>query len=109
MARTEDQTSVNLNLLRDTLFTFVARAGKGKDEVLQTLARETGAAVAALLKQPFAEFWTDLAQNHRLQVTLELVPKSANRSANKAPNKAIRKKNAQKSVKNSVSQSTSDI
>jgi len=65
-----------LNLLRDTLLTFVARAGKGKDEVLQILARETGAAIAALLKQPLADFASDLAKNHRLQVTLELVPKS---------------------------------
>ncbi len=76
MARIEDQTSVNLNLLRDTLLTFVARAGKGKDEVLQIMARETGAAIAALLKQPLADLWADLATNHRLQVTLELVPKS---------------------------------
>ncbi|NBQ52754.1 MAG: hypothetical protein EBU49_04130 [Proteobacteria bacterium] len=65
-----------MNLLRDTLLTFVARAGKGKDEVLQILARETGSAIAALLKQPLADFASDLAKNHRLQVTLELVPKS---------------------------------
>ncbi len=76
MARIEDQTSVNLNLLRDTLLTFVARAGKGKDEVLQILARETGAAIAGLLKQPLADFLADVTKHHRLQVTLELVPKS---------------------------------
>lgn len=72
MVKKEDLTSVNLNLLRDTLLTFVARAGKGKDEVLQVLARETGAAIAALLKQPLH----DLAMNHRVKVTIELVPKS---------------------------------
>jgi hypothetical protein len=72
MVKKEDQTSVNLNLLRDTLLTFVARAGKGKDEVLQVLARETGAAIASLLKQPLR----DLAFNHRVKVTIELVPKS---------------------------------
>ena len=76
MARIEDQTSVNLNLLRDTLLTFVARAGKGKDEVLQILARETGAAIAGLLKQPLADFLADVTKHHRLQVTMELVPKS---------------------------------
>jgi hypothetical protein len=72
MVKKDDLTSVNLNLLRDTLLTFVARAGKGKDEVLQVMARETGAAIAALLKQPL----NDLTKNHRLQVTVELVPKS---------------------------------
>lgn len=77
MVKKEDLTSVNLNLLRDTVLTFVARAGKGKDEVLQVLARETGAAIAALLKQPLH----DLAKNHRLQVTLELVPKSKGESS----------------------------
>lgn len=71
MTRKEDQTSVNLNSLRDTLLTFVSLAGKGKDEVLQILARETGAAIAALLRQPLA----DLAKHNRLQVTIELVPK----------------------------------
>jgi hypothetical protein len=72
MVRKEDQTSVNLNSLRDTLLTFVSLAGKGKDEVLQVLARETGTAIAALLHQPLA----DLAKHNRLQVTIELVPKS---------------------------------
>jgi hypothetical protein len=72
MVRKDDQTSVNLAVLRDTLLTFVARAGKGKDEVLQTLARETGAAIASLLKQPLK----DLVLNHRVKVTIELVPKS---------------------------------
>jgi len=77
MTRKEDQTSVNLNSLRDTLLTFVSLAGKGKDEVLQLLAREPGAAIAALLRQPLA----DLAKHNRLQVTVELVPKSKGTAA----------------------------
>lgn len=75
MPRQDESSTVNLNLLRDTLLTFVARAGKGKDEVLQVLARETAATIAALLKQPLADFGKDLAHNHRIQLTIELVPK----------------------------------
>lgn len=49
-----------------------ARAGKGKDEVVQTVAREIGVAVAAMLKEPLAA----LAKNQKLQISFEFVPKT---------------------------------
>ena len=48
-----------------------ARAGKGKDEVVQTMAREVGMAVAAMLKEPLAQ----LAKHQKLQISFEFVPK----------------------------------
>jgi hypothetical protein len=49
-----------------------AKAGKGKDEIVQIVAREIGAAVAAMLKEPL----TLLAKHQKLQISFELVPKS---------------------------------
>jgi ABC-type proline/glycine betaine transport system ATPase subunit len=92
MARDQEQNSVNLNILRDTLLTFVARAGKGKDEVLQVLARETAATIATLLKQPLSDFGRDLAHNHRIQLTIELVPKSTAKVQDTATRKKSRSK-----------------
>ena len=73
---------------RDLLITLITRAGKGKDEVIQVLGREIGAALVALLKQPVQE----LFKNQRLQITLELQPKedrtiNKNKTARKAPKK----------------------
>lgn len=50
-----------------------ARAGKGKDEVIQILAREIGNAVAAMLREPLSQ----LAKNQKLQISFEFVPKNA--------------------------------
>ncbi len=56
-----------------------ARAGKGKDEVIQIMAREIGNAVAAMLKEPLSQ----LAKNQKLQISFEFVPKNAaNRGEN---------------------------
>jgi hypothetical protein len=49
-----------------------ARAGKGKDEVVQIIAREIGLAVAAMLKEPLAQ----LAKHQKLQISFEFTPKS---------------------------------
>lgn len=56
---------------RAIMSTIFARAGKGKDDVVQIIAREIGMAVAAMLKQPLSE----LANNQKLQISFEFVPK----------------------------------
>lgn len=48
------------------------RAGKGKDEVVQIVAREIGVAVAAMLKEPLSQ----LAKHQKLQISFEFVPKN---------------------------------
>jgi hypothetical protein len=57
---------------RALLGALFARAGKGKDEVVQIVAREIGLAVAAMLKEPLAA----LAKHQKLQISFEFVPKS---------------------------------
>ena len=58
-----------------------ARAGKGKDEVVQTMAREVGMAVAAMLKEPLAL----LAKHQKLQISFEFVPKDGEVKAGEDP------------------------
>jgi hypothetical protein len=58
-----------------------ARAGKGKDEVVQIIAREIGVAVAAMLKEPLAK----LAEHQKLQISFEFVPKKGEGRGAKAP------------------------
>lgn len=57
---------------KDFLFNLLSKAGRGKDEVIEVLGKEIGAAIAALWKKPFAE----LIKHNKIQITLELVPKS---------------------------------
>jgi hypothetical protein len=54
-----------------------ARAGKGKDEVVQIIAREIGVAVAAMLKEPLSQ----LARHQKLQISFEFVPKEGHEKA----------------------------
>lgn len=56
------------------------RAGKGKDEIVQTIAREIGMAVAAMLKEPLSQ----LAKHQKLQISFELVPKTNSKKRNQA-------------------------
>ena len=44
-------------------------AGKGKDEIVQIIAKEVGVAVAAMLKEPVIQ----ILENRKLQITLDLV------------------------------------
>jgi|GEM_PF-1286616 len=95
-ASSEDRGSrTEASAARDLLITLISKAGKGKDEVIQLLGREIGTALVALLKQPVQE----LFRNQRLQITLELVPKSSGPSA-----KLPRKKISRASAKNKGSQ-----
>ncbi len=58
---------------KDFLFNLLSKAGRGKDEVIEILGKEMGGAIAALWKKPLAE----LIKHNKIQITLELVPKSA--------------------------------
>jgi len=63
--------SYDASAARALIGALFARAGKGKDEVVQIIAREIGVAVAAMLKEPLSQ----IAQNQKLQISFELVPK----------------------------------
>jgi hypothetical protein len=64
--------SIDAGAARALIATVFARAGKGKDEVVQIIAREIGMAVAAMLKEPLAQ----LAKHQKLQISFEFVPKA---------------------------------
>lgn len=93
----EEAAADSIASLRTLFGTITARAGKGKDEVVQILAREIGIAVAAMLREPLSE----LAKHQRLQVTFELVPKSGHVKAEKT-SKAPAKKKVSKRKKKTV-------
>lgn len=63
---------VDAKATRALLQALFARAGKGKDEVVQIIAREIGMAVAAMLKEPLSQ----LAKHQKLQISFEFVPKT---------------------------------
>lgn len=56
---------------RALIAALFARAGKSKDELVQTIAREIGLTVAAMLKEPLSQ----IAKHQKLQISFELVPK----------------------------------
>ena len=67
----DDSPNVDANTAKALISTLFARAGKGKDEVVQVVAREIGLAVAAMMKEPLAL----LAKHQKLQISCEFVPK----------------------------------
>lgn len=69
---TGSKSRLDASATKALLGQIFARAGKGKDEVVQIIAREIGVAVAAMLKEPLAQ----LAKNQKLQISFEFVPKS---------------------------------
>ena len=96
----EEAADESMASIRAILGTLSARAGKSKDEVVQILARETGIAIAAMLREPLRE----LAENRRLQITFEFVPKTGDEDASveitKAPKKPAAKKKKTTKKKN---------
>lgn len=69
----EDEAArMDARTARALLQALFARAGKGKDEFVQIIAREIGMAVAAMLKEPLSQ----LAKHQKLQISFEFVPKS---------------------------------
>lgn len=65
-------------------------AGKGKDEIVQIMAREVGVAVAAMLKEPV----TQILENRRLQITIDLVNKDSDRKQQKKKSSTRKKRSA---------------
>jgi hypothetical protein len=86
---------IDARTARALLGAIFTRAGKGKDEVVQIIAREIGVAVAAMLKEPL----TQLAKHQKLQISFEFVPKQGGEAEaddadapTKAPSKRSRGK-----------------
>lgn len=84
-----DRDAVNARALLQAIGSW---AGKGKDEVVQILAREVGVAVAAMLKEPV----TQILENRRLQITLDLVKKNDSPPAKSKPTANAKKKTKKK-------------
>ena len=72
---------------KEFLLSILSRAGRGKDEVMHILGQEIGSAIAAVLKKPLGE----LVRTHKLQITMELTPKSGKKTAKHSAHKAARK------------------
>lgn len=66
-----DRNRIDAGAARALISALFARAGKGKDEVVQIIAREIGVAVAAMLREPLSQ----LAKHQKLQISFEFVPK----------------------------------
>lgn len=80
------------SLIRDAVIGAFERAGKSKDEIIRLLGREIGFALAAVLKEPFSQ----LTENKKLQITVELTPKDTTNSGQpkntSKPSKPTKKK-----------------
>lgn len=85
---TESKIEGSLPSAREFLSALASIAGKGKDDLVQTICREIGQATAAVLKEPIAEILRD----RRLQITIELVPIDYEKE--KAANPARKKANS---------------
>lgn len=64
---------------KEVLSTLAGLAGKGKDELVQSICREIGQATAAVLKEPMAQ----LLKDRKLQVTIEFVPVNNDKASTK--------------------------
>ena len=78
---------------RELLSMAAGWAGKGKDEIVQILCREIGMAVAAVIKEPL----TQVLENRKLQISMELVPKEE--SEEPAPTKKKKTKSGTSSTR----------
>ncbi len=68
--KSKDPSDSSLNQAKEVLSNLAGLAGKGKDELVQSICREIGQATAAVLKEPLAQ----LLKDRKLQVTIEFVP-----------------------------------
>lgn len=71
---------------KEVLFNLAGLAGKGKDELIQSICREIGQATAAVLKEPLAQ----LLKDRKLQVTIEFVPVKNAKEKSPKPKKSSR-------------------
>lgn len=74
LARSSSEQTLSFDFKsgREFLANLASWAGKGKDEIVQLICREIGVATAAVLKEPLSQ----ILENRKLQLTLELVPKN---------------------------------
>jgi hypothetical protein len=84
---TDNKVEGSLPSAKEFLSALASIAGKGKDDLVQTICREIGQATAAVLKEPIAEILRD----RRLQVTIELVPIDYEKEKAEQPPKARKK------------------
>lgn len=71
---------------KEVLSNLAGLAGKGKDELIQSICREIGQATAAVLKEPLAQ----LLKDRKLQVTIEFVPVKNDKEKPQKPKKSGR-------------------
>ena len=71
---------------KEVLSNLAGLAGKGKDELIQSICREIGQATAAVLKEPLAQ----LLKDRKLQVTIEFVPVKNDKEKSPKPKKPSR-------------------
>jgi hypothetical protein len=90
----KEKERVSANLARELINGLFVKAGRGKDEVIQIVAQEIGQAVALMLRQPLSE----LANNRKLQITLEFVPKKNGKG--KATSRSGKKRSKTKAKSN---------
>ncbi len=90
---TESKIESSLPSAKEFLSALSSIAGKGKDELVQTICREIGQATAAVLKEPIAEILRD----RRLQITIELVPTDYEKEQTAASAQARKKASANRS------------
>ncbi len=81
--------------VKDLLSVVAQIAGKGKDDVVNILCRETGVALAAMMKEPLNE----VLESKKLQISFELVSKNDEDSSK--TKKTSQKKKTVKKKKNS--------
>ena len=70
MLAKDDPKDEGSSTAKEVLLALAGLAGKGKDELVQSICREIGQATAAMLKEPLAQ----LLKDRKLQVTIEFVP-----------------------------------
>ncbi len=73
---------------KELLSMLAGLAGKGKDELVQSICREIGQATAAVLKEPLAQ----LLKDRKLQVTIEFVPVNNEQKQARSSKKTTRHK-----------------
>ena len=91
------ESELSAGKAKDILTGLLLKAGKGKDDVIETIAQEIGQAVAHMLEEPLAL----IAKNQKLKVTFELEPKKK-----EIPKKKVRAK-AATSIRKKVSKKAS--
>lgn len=79
LLRNAESPVLDLKFGKEFISNLANMAGKGKDEIVQIICREIGLATAAVLKEPVSQILKD----KKLQLTLELVPKSDETSQSK--------------------------